>query len=130
MQRELKHRQRLLGESETAYYCRVVLPEIQSVNLSYQNEPLSISPAFLKLDTQSDALFAIRGSSRVVKVFSYEMVLKINGETPDSNVVLKSIETSCGPDVHYLEVSTPDLNAWAEPRLEILVPSSLSDYLG
>ncbi len=123
MQRELKHRQRLPGESETAYYCRVVLPEIQSVNLSYQDEPLSITPAFLKFDTQSDTLFAIRGSSRAVKAFSSEMVLKINGETPDSNVVLKSIETSCGPDVHFLEVSTPDLTAWAEPRVEILVPN-------
>jgi hypothetical protein len=123
MQRELKHRQRLPEESETAYYCRVVLPEVQSVNLSYQNEPLSISPAFLKLDTQNYALFAIRGSSRAVKAFSCEMILKINGETPDSNVLLKSVETSCGPDVHFLEVSTPDLTAWATSRVEILVPS-------
>ena len=91
--------------------------------MSYQNVPISITPAFLKLDTQSDALFAIRGSSRAVKAFSYEMVLKINGETPDSNVVLKSVETSCGSDVHFLEVSTPELTAWAEPRAEILVPS-------
>jgi hypothetical protein len=123
VQRELKHQQRLPGESEAAYYCRVVLLEIQPVNLSYQDEPLSISPAFLKLDTQIDALFAIRGSSRAVKAFSYEMVLKINGKTPDSNVLLKSVETICGPDVHYLEVSTPDLNAWPGSRVEILVPS-------
>jgi len=120
---ELKHRQRLPAESDTAYYCRVVLPEIQSVNLNYQNETLSISPAFLKLETENDTLFAIRGSSQAVKAFSSEMVLKINGETQDSNVLLKPVETSCRLDVHFLEVSTSDLNAWVEARVEILVPS-------
>lgn len=123
MQRELEHRQRLPGESETDYYCRVILPEIRSVNLSYQDEPLSITPALLKHDSQSDALFAIRGSSGAVKAFSYEMVLKINGETSDNNVLLKSVETSCRLDVHFIGVSIPDLNAWTDARVEILVPS-------
>lgn len=123
IQREQKHQQRLPGESDTDYYCRVVLPEIQSVNLNYQNESLSISPALLKLETENDALFTIHGSPQAVKAFSSEMVLKINGETQDSNMSLKPVETSCELNVYFLEVNTTELSALAETSIEILIPS-------
>ncbi len=122
MQREREHRQRLPGESETAYYCRVVLPKFQSVNVSYQNESLAITPALLKLNAHGDALFAVRGSSRAVNALSSEMVLKINSEAPGS-VQFKSPETNCGLDVHFLTVSVPGLNTRPDSRVEILVPS-------
>lgn len=123
MQRELEHWQRLPGESETDYYCRVVLPETRSVNLNYQGGPLSITPALLKHDSQSDAIFAIRGSSAAVKAFSSEIVLQVNGATSDNNALFKSVETSCGLDVHFVGVSIPDLNASTDGQIEILVPS-------
>ena len=51
------------------------------------------------------------------------MVLKINSETSDNNVGLKSVVASCGLDVHFVEVSVRDINAGAAPRVEILIPS-------
>jgi len=101
----------------------VILPETRTINLSYHDEVLSITPTLLEHKVQSGALFAVRGSSRAVNAFSDEMVLKINGGVPDSNVSLKSVETSCGLDLHFIEINTPDLNASADARAEILVPS-------
>ncbi len=121
--RDLEHRQRRAEESETGYYCRAILPENKFVNLNYQDETLAITPSLLVNDTQSDALFAVRGSSRGVNTFLGELVLKINGEAPGSDFSLKSVDTSCGLDVQFIGVSIPGLNAWAEARLEILAPS-------
>ena len=122
MQREQQHRQRLPGEAETDYYCRVVLTKPKPVNLSYQNESVSITPALLRLDTPGAAVFAIRGSSRAVRDLSSEMVLKVNGETP-GHILFKALEANCGQDAHLLTVSVPGLNAWPDSRFEILVPS-------
>ncbi len=122
-QRDQKVRQRLPEELETDYYCRVILPETRTINLSYHDEVLSITPTLLEHKVQSGALFAVRGSSRAVNAFSDEAVLKINGEVPGSNVSLKSVETSCGMDIHFIGINTPGFNASADARTEILVPS-------
>jgi hypothetical protein len=53
-QRDLEHRQRRAWESETDYYCRVILPENQSVNLNYQDETLAITPTLLENAAKGD----------------------------------------------------------------------------
>ena len=110
-------------ESDTGYYCRVVFPDIRPVKLSYKDATLSITPAILGYKNQSNALFAVRGSSRAVHEFSKEVVLKFNGEAPDSDFSLMAIETSCGEDVHFIDVNIPGLNTWPDTGVEILVPS-------
>jgi len=122
-QRDQEHRQRRAGESETEYYCRVILPENQAVNLNYQDETLAITPTLLENAAKSEALFAVRGSSRAVNTFLDELVIKNNGEALGNDVSLRLVETSCGLDVQFIGVSIPGLNAWTNARLEILVPS-------
>jgi hypothetical protein len=121
--RENKHRQQLPEESETEYYCRAILSKIRSVNLNYHGEILSITPNFLKYGGHSDALFALRGSSRAANSFSDEAVLKIDGETLNSNVALKSVVTGCEADVNFIGVNIPSSNLLTDARIEILVPS-------
>lgn len=123
-QRGLEHRRRRAEESETDYYCRVIFPDFRPVNLNYKAEALSITPALLGHDSQSDALFAVRGLSGAVDEFSREVVLKVNGEALDSNLSLMSVETSCGVDVHFIGVNIPGLNAWPDNGVGILVPGS------
>lgn len=122
-QRDLEQRRRRAEESETEYYCRVILPEIQSVNLNYQGEILAITPTLLVKDAQSDALFTVRGSFIAVNTFSDELVIKINSEAQGSNFSLKPVEASCGLDVHFIGGNISGLNAWPDARVEILVPS-------
>ncbi len=121
--RDQENRQRLPEESETDYYCRVILPEIQSVNLNYQGEILAITPTLLVKDAQSDAFFTVRGSFTAVNTFSDELVIKINSEAQGSNFSLKPVEASCGLDVHFIGGNISGLNAWPDARVEILVPS-------
>jgi hypothetical protein len=121
--RENKHRQQLPEESETEYYCRAILSKIRSVNMNYHGEILSITPNFLKYGGHSDALFALRGSSRAANSFSDEAVLKIDGETLNSNVALKSVVTGCEADVNFIGVNIPSSNLLTDARIEILVPS-------
>jgi hypothetical protein len=121
--RDQEYRQRLPEESETDYYCRVVLPEKQYVNLSYQDETLAITPTLLVNDAQSDALFAVRGSRTSVNTFSDDLVVRIDGEVPESDITFMTDETNCDPDVHFIGVNFPGLNAWPDAKAEILVPS-------
>jgi hypothetical protein len=121
--REKDSRQEQPDESKTGYYCRVIFPDIRPVKLSYKDETLSITPTILGYDNQNDALFAVRGSSRAVHEFSNEVVLKINGEAPDSNFSLMAIETSCGEDVYFIDVNIPGLNTWPDAGVELLIPS-------
>jgi len=122
-QRAQEHRRRRAEESETDYYCRVVIPESRSINLKYQDETLVIIPSFLESDDKSSALFAVLGSARAVNVFSNETVLRVNGKTQASSFSCKQIETSCGLDVHFIEARTPSLNAWSDAEVELLAPS-------
>jgi hypothetical protein len=110
-------------ESDTEYYCRVVSRDIRPVKLIYKDATLSITPAILGYENQSNALFAVRGSSKAVHEFSKEVVLKINGETPDSNFSRMAFETSCGEDVYFIDVNIPGLNTWPDSGVEIFVPS-------
>lgn len=121
--RDLEHRQRLPEESETDYYCRVILPENQYVNLNYQDETLGITPTLLVNDVQIDALFAVRGSLTSVSTFSDELKIKIDGEVQENNISLMTLETSCDLGVHFIGVKFPGLKAWPDARVEILVPS-------
>jgi hypothetical protein len=123
-QRDLEHRQRRAGESETDYYCRVIFPEKQSVNLNYRDETLGITTTLLENSARSEALFAVRGSFTAVNILSDELVVTINGEAPGSNVSFKRVETSCGLDVQFIGVSIPGLNGLTDARLEVLVPSA------
>ena len=121
--RDLEHRRRRVEESETDYYCRVILPDIQPVNLNYKDDVLSITPVLLGHEVNSDALFAVRGLSVGVLKFSNEVVLKINGVAQDRNFSLMPVEKSCGMDVNFIGVNSPGLNEWPDTGVEILVPS-------
>ena len=121
--RDQENRQRLPEESEADYYCRVIFPEIRSVNLNYQDEILAITPTLLVKDAQSDALFTVHGSFTAVNTFLDELVVNINSEAQGSNFSLKPVESSCGPDVHFVKVNITGLNAWPDARVDILVPS-------
>lgn len=122
-QQERDIRQRLPAETETGYYCRVILPATRPINLNYHDGTLSITPVLLEQENQNGALFAVRGSNEAVYAFSEEVVLKLNGKPSAGPVSLKSIETSCGPDVYFIEVSTPVSTASADNQAEILLPS-------
>ena len=111
-------------ESNLAYYCRVIFPDIQLIKLSYKDDTLSIAPTLLRHDGRSNALFTVRGSYRAVREFANEAVLKINGEESGGGFSLISGGTSCGLDAHFIEVDIPGLNTWPETGVELLVPGS------
>ena len=121
--REENLRQRLSDESDTEYYCRVILSRIRPVILKYQGEPLSIVPCLLKYDDHSDTLFAVRGSSMVVNSFANEVMFRINGKTVNSNFSFRSIVANCKSDIHFIEAKIPSSYLEKEERVEILIPS-------
>ena len=122
--REENFRQRLADESDTEYYCRVILPRGRSIVLQYQDETLSITSSFFKYGDHSAALFAVHGSATAVSAFSSEVVLRIGGQPVNSKFTYRSAVTTCNPDVHFIEATTPGLYLEADERLEILVPSA------
>ncbi len=122
-QREQERRQRLPGESDADYYCRVIVPERRNVHLSYRDQPLVVMQTLLVQEARSEALFAVRGSSGGAQAFAGEAVIKVSGEATGSTLSLRPVETSCGADVHFIGVDGPDLDARADTRVEILVPS-------
>jgi hypothetical protein len=121
--REKKRRKRLQAESNTAYYCRVILPKARTVNLNYRQEPLSITPKFLILNGSGDPFFTVRGSSTVVNAFADEMVLKVNGETLNNSILFNAVETGCGDGIHIIGVNLPSVDSLTNTRIEILAPS-------
>ena len=121
--REEAFRQRLPNESDTKYYCRVILSRNRPVNLYYNGETLSITPTLLKSYDHSKALFALRGSSRIVGLFSNEFMLKFNGQTLNSNFSRRLVATTCSSDVHILTFNVPSLSLDAEQQVEIFIPS-------
>lgn len=123
-QAEREHRRRRAGESETDYYCRVILPGNQEVRLNAPNAPLAITPTLLVVDARSDALFAVRGSLAAASAFTEELVIKIHREVQSSKLSVKPVPSSCAPDVHFIGVHVPGLDAWPEAGVEFLVPSS------
>lgn len=123
-QRDLEQRLWRSSESEEDYYCRVIFPDFRPVNLKYKNEAISITPALLGHDSQSDTIFAVHGLSRAVQEFSREAVIKVNGTVLNSNLSVLPVDTSCGSDVHFISVNISDFNAWSDSEVEILVPSS------
>lgn len=110
--------------SKEDYYCRVIVPEFSPVNLKYKKEAISITPAFLDHDSQSDTIFAVHGLSRAVQEFSKEVVIEVNGAALNSNLSVLPVETSCGSGVHFISVKISDFNALSDTEFEILVPSS------
>lgn len=122
-QRDLEQRRHRAEESTTEYYCRLILPEVQTVNVTYQDEKLAVTPTLLKSDNQNDAFFAVRGSLRAVKAFSEEAVFLINGEAQGSNLSLASADASCNQDVHFVGVDFPNLDAWPVFGVEMFIPS-------
>jgi hypothetical protein len=58
-----------------------------------------------------------------VNTFSDDLVVRIDGEVPESDITFMADETNCDPDVHFIGVSFPGLNAWPDTKAEILVPS-------
>jgi len=121
--RKENFRTRLPDESVAGYYCRVILSNIQPITLDYQGEPLSIVPSLLKYDNHSDALFAVRGSSKAASSFANEAVFRINGQTVNDNFSLRTAVTTCKSDIHFIEARIPDLFLGKDERIEILVPS-------
>lgn len=123
-QRDLEKRLWRPGESETDYYCRVIIPDFTPVNLKYKNDVISITPVLLEHDSQSNTIFSVNGLSGDIQQFSREIVIKVNGATLNSNFSVLPVETACGPDVHFIRVDIPDFNGWSKNEVEILVPSS------
>ena len=117
-------RQDRLEESDAAYYCRVIFPNIRPINLSYKDDILSFTPTLLGHDGRSNALFIVHGSYRAVNEFAKDAVLKINGESPYGRFSLMPVETSCGLDAHFIGVDIPGLITWPETGVELLVPST------
>ena len=99
------------------------MPEVRSINLNYQDEILSITPALLEDRHQEETIFSVRGSTRTFRSFFDEVVIKINDESFDINVSFKSTEKNCGPDIHFISVKTSGLNSLQDARVEILIPS-------
>lgn len=121
--REENFQHQLPAESNAEYYCRVILPRIQSVTLDYQGEPLSIVPSLLKYDNHSDALFAVRGSSKATSSFANEAVFRINGQTVNGKFSSSTVATPCKSNIHFIEAKIPGLYLGKAERIEILVPS-------
>ena len=65
----------------------------------------------------------MHGSLTSVNTFSDDLVVKIDGEVPESNISFMTDETNCDPDVRFIGVNFPGLNAWPDAKIEILVPS-------
>lgn len=121
--REKRRRQRIPAESDTEYYCRVILPEVRPVNLNYQKEILLITPNLLSIKDNRDAFFALRGSSSAVNAFTSEMVLRVNGETRNNSILLNAVGAGCEDGIHFVGVNLPSIDSWTNTRVEILVPS-------
>ena len=111
-------------ESDTAYYCRVLVPDTRPVKLSYKDDTLSITPTLLGYDGRSSTLFTVQGSYSAVQEFASEAVLKISGEAADGRFSVIAAEASCGADAHFIGVDIPGLNRWPETGVELLVPSA------
>jgi len=120
---EKKFRNRLPGESDTEYYCRVIVVRIKSFDVNYQGERLSITPSLLTFGDHNDALFALRGSSAAVDSFSKEALLKINGIMVRQNFSIRLMATPCTSDLHFMALTIPEPNPGPGGRIEILVPS-------
>lgn len=120
--REKKHRQRIPAESDTEYYCRVILPEVQPVNLIYHKEILSTTPTLLIFDNTRGALLALRGSSSAVSAFAGESVIKVNGEA-HHNMFLDVVGAGCEDDIHFVRINLPGVASHTNTCFEILVPS-------
>jgi hypothetical protein len=121
--REDAYRQRLPDESDTEYYCRVILSRNRPVKLNYNDETISITPILLMYDDRSNALFALRGSSRIASLFSNEAIFKFNGQTLNSNFSHRLGATKCGSNVHILNFHFPSLSLGAGEQIEIFIPS-------
>lgn len=111
-------------ESDTAYYCRVIFPDIGPIKLNYKDDTLAITPTLLGEDGQSNALFTVQGSDRAVHEFANEAVLKINGEAADARFSVMAAETNCAAEAHFIGVDISGLSRWPETGVELLVPSS------
>ncbi len=121
--RESAFLRRRPGESDTAYYCRVILFRVHSINIEYQGETISITQALLEYGDTGNAFFALRGSTRAASSFAGEAQFVFNGKPVSGNFSLRSDGTSCKSDVHIIQATILDFVSVSDDRIEMLVPS-------
>lgn len=121
--REKIIRQRIPNETDTEYYCRVILSRSRPVTLQYKGERLAVTQSLFTYQNQNEALFALNGSATAARSFADEIQFKINGQRVNSKFSYRPVETTCKADIHFLGATIHDLQLLRDERLEILVPS-------
>lgn len=119
---EENSQQWLPDESETEYYCRVILSKRRPVTLGYQGESLSVVPILLKSKGRDEVLFAVRGSSVAANSFAKEVVFRINGQVVKGNFSFRKGVKSCEPELYFIVTNISDLPLEKDNRFEIFVP--------
>jgi hypothetical protein len=119
---ESAFQQRQPDESETAYYCRVVLNRVHPINIEYQGESISITPAFLVYGDSDIAFFALRGSSRSASSLAREVQVMINARPISVSYAIQSGETFCDSDIYMIKATIMNLISMSDDRIEMLLP--------
>jgi hypothetical protein len=122
-QRDLQRAKRAGTETDTDYYCRVVMSGARSVRLHYQDEVMVVSPTLVEDESQTMAMFAVEGSSKAAKAFAKELVLKVNGETQDISFSTYAGGSDCADDLSFVEFKSQGVAAWCDATVELLLPS-------
>ncbi len=123
-EQERAFRQRITGETETEYYCRVIRRRSRDIEISYHGRRVKIIQALM---SNGHLLFAARGVYDDVKSIAKETSISIDnaGEqllSDDFRALPRSI--SCGKDFYFIEAKsyayTTDLNSIEE--VNVILP--------
>lgn len=125
---EESFRKRLAGESDVAYYCRVIMPKARAVTVDYKKEALSIVPVLLKWDPQRVGLFAVSGSALAVNSLAREIVFRVEGQTLNGDFSLRSAERKCGQDISFIDFSNHNSHYEAAEGFEVFIPSIVAMF--
>ena len=121
--RKSAFQQRRPGESDTAYYCRVVFPNVDSVTLEYLGEVISITQVLFEYGGSAGFLFSLRGSFNAVNSFAREAQFIFSGKPVSGNLLLLPDATSCKSDIYLVQAVIPNLDSVSDGRIKMLIPS-------
>ena len=118
---ERAYRQRIMGESDTEYYCRVIRGRSRNIEISYHGRQVKIIQALM---SNGHLLFAAKGVYDDVKSIAKETSISIDNAgkqilSDDFTTLHSSI--SCDKDIYFIEARsysyTTNLNSIEEVNI-------------
>lgn len=103
---EKAHRQRLLGESDTEYYCRVIRGHSSNIEISYHGRQVKIIQALM---SNGHLLFAAKGIYADIKSIAKETSISIDNagkQLLSNDFTVLPANILCDKDIYFVEAKS------------------------